>query len=128
MPEQFSRWTNKDEIAALMDVSTAACTECKGPARVPEDVVAVHQVDDVLRPVVVCPECVPIWLALMKEEIDVIGEAIAEYLRARERYYEHSGYPKIKLEFDDAAQDLYEAFSNFRPILEREDDDEDESP
>jgi hypothetical protein len=63
------RWSDDDEIAELMDVSTGACTGCKRPARVPEDVVAVLQVDGVLRPIIVCPECVPEWTEMMLNEM-----------------------------------------------------------
>lgn len=64
------RWTGNEKIAELMDVSTGACTGCKRPARVPEDVVAVHQIGDVLRPIIVCPDCSPEWERLLNEAIE----------------------------------------------------------
>lgn len=64
-----ARWSDKEEIAELMDVSTGACTGCKRPARVPEDVVAVLQMNGVLRPIIVCPDCEPEWTEMMMAEM-----------------------------------------------------------
>ena len=50
-------WTGNEQVSEMLDVSTAACTNCGGPARVPEDVAAVFQLGKVRTPVVVCEPC-----------------------------------------------------------------------
>jgi hypothetical protein len=69
MPDIFIRWSDKNEIAALMDASVGVCVGCKCPARVPEDVLAVHQTNDVLRAIIVCPTCLPEYEDLMSKAI-----------------------------------------------------------
>lgn len=49
--------TGNEKIGELLDVSTAACSVCEGPARVPEDVAAVAQFNDRRIPIVVCLGC-----------------------------------------------------------------------
>lgn len=67
MTEERARWTNKEEILSIMDVSTGACTGCKRPARVPEDVIAVHEVNGVLSAIICCEECLPEFTRMMDE-------------------------------------------------------------
>ena len=51
------QWTGNEEVSEMLDVSTAACTNCGGAARVPEDVVAVFQMGSKRTAIVVCEGC-----------------------------------------------------------------------
>lgn len=66
-----ARWAEPEEIAEQMDVVTAACSYCGGPARVPEDVMAV-QVDSTgrQRPLVCCERCTPEVGARLRLEME----------------------------------------------------------
>ena len=61
------KWVGNPDIAKLLDVSTAACSFCGGPARVPEDVAAVKQVGDALTHMIVCPDCAPEFMSKIDE-------------------------------------------------------------
>ena len=53
-----TEWVGNEQIVAKLDVSTAACTYCGNPARVPEDVAAMIEAEGKQPfPVVVCPNC-----------------------------------------------------------------------
>lgn len=53
------------EIQEMLDVITVRCTMCGGPARVPEDTLAV--IDG--KAAAVCPSCLPRFLELFREAI-----------------------------------------------------------
>lgn len=64
-----AEWAKGEKIAELLDVTTAACTICRGPARVPEDVVAVVEQDGRKVALVVCESCQPAFMAELNETI-----------------------------------------------------------
>lgn len=63
-------WTSNDEIAEMLDVTTAACSLCGRAARVPEDVVAVKQQGGQRIPVVICVRCQPEYARRFREMLD----------------------------------------------------------
>lgn len=71
MPDVFMRWSDKEEIAALMNVSTGVCVGCKRPARVPEDVVAVHEINGIRRALIVCADCTDGFRELVQAELQM---------------------------------------------------------
>jgi hypothetical protein len=54
----------------MLDVSTAACTLCGSPAKVPEDVVAVKQEGGTSTPIVICCECQPVYVRAFHRMLD----------------------------------------------------------
>lgn len=66
-------WTSNDEILENLDVSTAACSACGGPARVPEDVLAVLTGSSGPKPYVVCPDCQPAVMDRLRRLLDERG-------------------------------------------------------
>lgn len=70
------KWTGNEEVSELLDVSTAACTNCGGAARVPEDVAAVFQLGNKRTPIVVCEPCCETMTA--PDLLDVIARITKE--------------------------------------------------
>lgn len=67
-------WTSNDEIAEMLDVTTAACTLCGDAARVPEDVVAIKLKGGESTPIVICIKCRPEFAKQFHEMIDRMQE------------------------------------------------------
>lgn len=63
-------WTPGKRIGEMLDVSTGACSYCKGPARVPEDVAAVMEHQGEQWPLIVCPSCYPSFMERLEQEMD----------------------------------------------------------
>lgn len=62
-------WSSGKEIEAKLDVSTGACSYCKGPARVPEDVAAVMERKGEHVPLIVCEACSPAFMARLDDAL-----------------------------------------------------------
>lgn len=69
-------WTDSENISDMMGVLTAACTMCRGPARVPEDVAAIRMVGEKQWALVVCEKCAPKFMEKIDEKMREIAEEL----------------------------------------------------
>jgi hypothetical protein len=69
------KWVKGQKIAEALDVSTHACSICREPARVPEDVVAVFRKRGKTLPLVVCMDCGPSFLTFLEDVRRMFNDA-----------------------------------------------------